>query len=93
MEMYDSAHALMHLRGKYIVLFGDSTLQENMYDLIILLSGISKDREALDAFMNRSIWLNGCASLALVLKDRHSVCMRYLKLATWPTAVATFTVP
>ena len=62
LNMYDSAHALEHLRGKYMVLFGDSTMQENVYDLIVLLSGISKDRVAMDTFMNTSIWLPWCAS-------------------------------
>ena len=37
-------------------------MQENVYDLIVLLSGISKDRVAMDTFMNTSIWLPWCAS-------------------------------
>jgi len=56
MDMYDSAHALEQLRGKYLALFGDSTLQENMYDIIILLSGLNRDPEAMDHFMNTSVW-------------------------------------
>ena len=75
--MYDQAHALEHLHGKYMVLFGDSTLQENMYDLIILLSGISNDREAMDAFMNTSIWLKRCAYLPMPTvnsKHGHLTC-------------------
>ena len=56
MDMYDSAHALDQLRGKYLALFGDSTLQENMYDIIILLSGLNRYPEALDRFLNTSVW-------------------------------------
>ena len=56
MDMYDSAHALEQLQGKYLALFGDSTLQENMYDIIILLSGLNRYPEALDRFMNTSVW-------------------------------------
>ena len=57
LDMYDSAHALESFRGKYMAVFGDSTLQENMYDLVVLLSGISKDDEAMTRYMNESIWL------------------------------------
>ena len=57
LDMFDSARTLKQFRGKYMAVFGDSTLQENIYDLMILLSGISRDNPAMTRFMNRTIWL------------------------------------
>lgn len=55
--MFDSARTLKQFHGKYMAVFGDSTLQENIYDLMILLSGISRDNPAMTRFMNRTVWL------------------------------------
>ena len=51
LRMYDSSQVLTHLRGKYIVMFGDSTMEENMYDIIILLSNMAHNRTSMDSFL------------------------------------------
>ena len=53
MNFYDSAQVLKLLEGKYIVMFGDSTLEENMYDLILLLTSWTLDEVA--PFVNAGV--------------------------------------
>ncbi|CAL8465894.1 g5430 [Coccomyxa elongata] len=55
LNLHDTALALTHLKGKYIVMFGDSTMEENMYDLVLLISGISTDVKAMDVFLDTAI--------------------------------------
>ena len=55
LDVYDSVRALELFKGKYVVMFGDSTMEENMYDLIILLSGSSSDPEAMAHFLLSSL--------------------------------------
>ena len=62
LDMFDSARTLKEFSGKYMAVFGDSTLQENIYDIMILLSGISRDNAAMTRFMNRTVWLPWYAS-------------------------------
>ena len=54
--MYDSGQALKRLQGKYVVMFGDSTLEENMYDIILLLSDMSRNRTMMDSFVMAGVW-------------------------------------
>ncbi len=53
MNMYDSTQLLKLLESKYIVMFGDSTLEENMYDLILLLT--SWDMDAMAPFLTAGV--------------------------------------
>ncbi len=55
LDVKDSAGALDCLRGKYIVMFGDSTLEENMYDLILLLSGTPQSSEVMNNFITAAV--------------------------------------
>ena len=51
--MYDSTQLLKLLEGKYVVMFGDSTLEENMYDLILLLT--SRDLDAMATYLTTGV--------------------------------------
>ena len=64
--MYDSTDLLRLLKGKYIVMFGDSTLEENMYDLILLLT--SRNLDAMASYLTTGVrcvsankrWCHAC---------------------------------
>ncbi len=52
-KLYDAASARLCLRGKTVLLLGDSTMTETAHDFAILLSGIAADPELMaDYIMN-----------------------------------------
>lgn len=51
MNLIDAAAARECLAGKYVVMLGDSTMTETMHDLVLLLSGLATDHEAMQAYM------------------------------------------
>lgn len=51
--LYDQKRTENCLRGHNILLFGDSLTEELVFDLAILLSGVSKNKNELDAFIEQ----------------------------------------
>lgn len=50
-NLLDSGEARKCLTGKYMVMLGDSTMTETMHDLVLLLSGLGADHDAMQAYM------------------------------------------
>lgn len=49
--LIDSARARKCLAEKYVVMLGDSTMSETMHDLVMLLSGLASNDEAMQEYM------------------------------------------
>ena len=52
--LFDMARTRDCLAGKRVAVFGDSTIEDFVYDLALLLSGISRNKKIMDKFIEES---------------------------------------
>ena len=68
MELQDTARAQQCMQGMYMVFLGDSTMTETVHDIVMLLSGLSSQPEALAAFVYNATRCTLCCA-------HHNRCM------------------
>ena len=69
-RLFDTALCRQKLRNKCIVFLGDSTMQETMHDLVMLLSGLAADSNLLTDYIHTSTRQNGNTKVCIPSKRR-----------------------